>query len=86
MVSLGMVYDILNVHNEFINYDLHRVKLAVHRDTRECVAVKIVDVDDSSGLTHESLRKEVCIIFCSLTISTVVIRLGEKYPLLQNAS
>ena len=36
-----------------------RVKLAVHKDTRECVAVKMVHVDESSGLTHESLRKEV---------------------------
>lgn len=36
-----------------------RVKLAVHKDTRECVAVKMVHVDDSNGLTHESLRKEV---------------------------
>ena len=38
---------------------MYRVKLAVHKDTHECVAVKIVHVDDSSGLTHESLRKEV---------------------------
>ena len=40
--------------------NLCRVKLAVHKETRECVAVKIVHVDDQGeGLTHESLRKEV---------------------------
>jgi hypothetical protein len=38
---------------------LPRVKLAVHRETHECVAVKIVNVDGSSGLTRENLRKEV---------------------------
>ena len=38
-----------------------RVKLAVQKDTGECVAVKIVTVDDKGqgGLTHECLRKEV---------------------------
>ncbi len=38
-----------------------RVRLAVHRDTRECVAVKMVRVDDNGGegLTHDSLKKEV---------------------------
>ena len=36
-----------------------RVKLAVHKETHECVAVKVVHVDGSNGLTHESLRKEV---------------------------
>ena len=42
----------------------HRVRLAVHKDTRECVAVKMVSVDQTGtggggGLTQESLRKEV---------------------------
>lgn len=34
----------------------------MHKDTGECVAVKIVEVDDrrEGGLTHEALRKEVC--------------------------
>lgn len=36
----------------------YRVKLAVHKDTRECIAVKIVSVGEE-GLTHDSLKKEV---------------------------
>ena len=36
-----------------------RVKLAVHKETHECVAVKVVLVDGSNGLTRENLRKEV---------------------------
>ena len=37
-----------------------RVRLAVHKDTRECVAVKMVRVgDESDGLTPDSLKKEV---------------------------
>ena len=39
--------------------DLCRVKLAIHRDTGECVAVKIVEVDPSGALTPECLKKEV---------------------------
>ena len=43
---------------------LHRVKLAVHKETRECVAVKIVHVDEQGeGLTHECLRKEVRVMY-----------------------
>ena len=40
---------------------LYRVKLAVHKETGECVAVKIVHVDEKreGGLTYEALRKEV---------------------------
>lgn len=39
------------------------VKLAVCKESGDCVAVKIVTVDDSrEGLSHESLRKEVCIL------------------------
>ena len=38
---------------------MHRVKLAVHKDTAECVAVKIVTVNGKEGLTDECLRKEV---------------------------
>ena len=37
-----------------------RVKLAIHRDTAECVAVKIVEVDPNGALTPECLKKEVC--------------------------
>ena len=37
------------------------MKLAVHKDTHECVAVKVVHVDGSNGLTRENLRKEVSI-------------------------
>ena len=40
---------------------LPRVKLAVHKETHECVAVKVVNVDGSNGLTRENLRKEVLI-------------------------
>jgi hypothetical protein len=37
-----------------------RVKLAVCKESGDCVAVKIVTVDGGKeGLTHESLRKEV---------------------------
>ena len=41
-----------------------RVKLAVHKETSECVAVKIVQVleegvEGYSGLTKECLKKEV---------------------------
>eukprot|EP00731_Ephydatia_muelleri_P007105 Em0003g1353a len=35
------------------------VKLAIHKDTGECVAVKIVEVDPSGALTPECLKKEV---------------------------
>ncbi|XP_064398553.1 serine/threonine-protein kinase Chk1-like [Halichondria panicea] len=39
------------------------VKLAVHKETQECVAVKIMSVDENGeGLTHECLRKEICIL------------------------
>jgi serine/threonine-protein kinase Chk1 len=39
------------------------VKLAVCKESGDCVAVKIVTVDGGKeGLTHESLRKEVCIL------------------------
>ena len=32
----------------------------MHKDTRECVAVKMVNVDDSGeGLTQDNLKKEV---------------------------
>ena len=37
----------------------YRVKLAIHKDTGECVAVKIVEVDPSGALTPECLKKEV---------------------------
>ena len=36
-----------------------RVKLAVCKETGDCVAVKIITVDGKEGLSHESLRKEV---------------------------
>ena len=36
-----------------------RVKLAVHKETSECVAVKIVHVSEESGLSRECLKKEV---------------------------
>ena len=38
---------------------IHRVKLAVHKETGECVAVKIMNVNGKEGLTDECLRKEV---------------------------
>jgi len=37
------------------------VKLAVHKETGECVAVKIMNVNGKEGLTDECLRKEVVI-------------------------
>jgi len=40
---------------------IHRVKLAVHKETGECVAVKIMNVNGKEGLTDECLRKEVVI-------------------------
>ena len=45
------------------------MKLAVHKDTRECVAVKIVHVDEKreGGITHECLRKEVLGVCSKLT-------------------
>ena len=36
-----------------------RVKLAVCKETGDCVAVKIVTVDEKEGMSYESLRKEV---------------------------
>ncbi len=50
---------IATVH--ILNFDFFaRVKLAVHKETQECVAVKIMSVDENGeGLTHECLRKEV---------------------------
>ena len=38
------------------------VKLAVNRSTRECVAVKIVNLDGRNGLTSDCLKKEICIM------------------------
>ncbi len=35
-----------------------RVKLAVHKETSECVAVKIVHVLEEGGETYGSLSKE----------------------------
>jgi serine/threonine protein kinase len=35
------------------------VKLAVHKETKECIAVKIVHLDNENGLTQECLKKEV---------------------------
>lgn len=41
----------------------HRVRLAVHRETSECVAVKIIHVNGTGGgdgcPTQECLKKEV---------------------------
>ncbi len=47
------------------------MKLAVHKETGECVAVKIVEVDEKreGGLTHEALRKEVWSIGEGLGVS-----------------
>ena len=39
----------------------NRVKLAVHRDTKEYVAVKIIHLDGKNGLTPDCLKKEVMI-------------------------
>lgn len=34
----------------------------MHKDTRECVAVKMVNVNDSGeGLTQDNLKKEVVV-------------------------
>lgn len=38
------------------------VKLAVHRDTKEYVAVKIIHLDGKNGLTPDCLKKEICIM------------------------
>ena len=35
------------------------MKLAVHKETGECAAVKIVEVDPNGALTPECLKKEV---------------------------
>ena len=40
---------------------LCRVKLAVHRESGECVAVKIMNASEEVALSPESLRKEVCL-------------------------
>ena len=43
-----------------LHMSFSRVKLAVHKETQECVAVKIMSVDENGeGLTRECLRKEV---------------------------
>lgn len=45
---------------ECVYYVIARVRLAVHRDTRECVAVKMMSIDHTGhGLTQDILRKEV---------------------------
>ena len=41
---------------------IFRVKLAVHNDTKECVAVKIVHLDGKNGLTEDCLKKEVWLV------------------------
>ena len=55
-----------HTHTHTYTYtQIHRVKLAVHKDTAECVAVKIVTVNGKEGLTDECLRKEVgCGVRC----------------------
>ena len=35
------------------------MKLAVHRESKECVAVKILHLDGKNGLTPDCLKKEV---------------------------
>lgn len=37
----------------------YRVKLAVHKETKECVAVKIIQLEGENGLTLDCLKKEV---------------------------
>ena len=46
----------------FILHLFNRVKLAVHNDTKECVAVKIVNIDGQNGLTPDCLKKEVWLL------------------------
>ena len=36
-----------------------RVKLAVHKESKECVAVKIMHLDGDNALTLDCLKKEV---------------------------
>ena len=43
---------------------LLRVKLAVNRETKECVAVKILHSDGKTEVSHDSLKKEVCACVC----------------------
>ena len=43
-----------------------RVKLAVNRETKECVAVKILHSNNTTEVSHDSLKKEVraCVCVC----------------------
>lgn len=58
--SLYWLSPIKNCDRMCILYFIARVRLAVHRDTRECVAVKMMSIDHTGhGLTQDILRKEV---------------------------
>ena len=43
----------------------------MNRETKECVAVKILHSDGKTEVSHESLKKEVCVSGC------VCVCLGE---------
>lgn len=53
---------ILNTLFRYLFCVFNRVKLAVHNDTKECVAVKIVNIDGQNGLTPDCLKKEVWLL------------------------
>ena len=52
---------------------LSRVKLAVHKETRECVAVKMVHM--GNGLTQDTLKKEVRTGYSG---NVIILPLDEK--------
>ena len=52
-----------------------RVKLAVHKESKECVAVKIIHVDGKNGLTPDCLKKEVNLSISDFTHLSFTITL-----------
>ncbi|XP_019853937.1 PREDICTED: serine/threonine-protein kinase Chk1-like [Amphimedon queenslandica] len=53
------------------------VKLAVHKESKECVAVKIMHLDGDNALTLDCLKKEICIMKM-LRHDNVVRFFGER--------
>ena len=62
MPIITYMYCLYHVHfTQLLIFLSNRVKLAVHRDTKEYVAVKIIHLDGKNGLTPDCLKKEVMI-------------------------
>ena len=63
-----------------LDFKHHRVKLAIHKDTPECVAVKMVSMDDTGEeLTLESLKKEVSFLYMISELIFFVVLLVDLY-------